>query len=77
MATPTPLTKRLGSKIRKARKGAELTQRDLAHKIGHTGEDAGSYISRVEQGRTQPRLTVLQKLAKVLGVSMGQLLGKA
>lgn len=77
MATPTPLTKRLGRKIRHARKEKELTQLDLAHKIGMKGGDAGAYISRVEQGRTQPRLTGLQKLAKVLGVPMESLLGKA
>ena len=75
MATPTTLTKKLGQKIRSARKQAKLTQRELAHKIGHKGEDAGAYISRIEKGFTQPRLDVLTKLAKVFGLPVERLLG--
>jgi transcriptional regulator with XRE-family HTH domain len=75
MAKPTTFTKKLGTKIRKARKAAGLTQLELAHRIGHTGEDAGAYISRVEKGSTQPRLDVLAKLAKVFDLSVEKLLG--
>lgn len=64
----------LGQNIRQARTKANLTQLALAHAIGYTGDDAGAYISRVENDGQAPRLDTLQRIADALGVAVCSLL---
>ncbi len=61
-------------KIRKnlkaARLKAELTQKDLAKKIGvHV-----NYYARVERGEEDPSLEVLKKLTKILKIKSSDIL---
>lgn len=58
--------------LRSAR--GELSQSQLAHKIGVKGKNAGSFISRLERKVFAPRLQTLLNLAKALGVTVEQLL---
>lgn len=64
----------LGLNIRDARKAKGLTQLALAHKIGYSGDDAGAYISRLENGQQEPQVRTLRRIADALGVAMGTLL---
>ena len=54
----------VGENIRKFRKKAHLTQKDLAHKAGL----ATITIQQYERGVREPRLETLFKIAKVLNV---------
>jgi transcriptional regulator with XRE-family HTH domain len=69
-ATPSPI----GLNIKEARERKDLTQLELAHKIGYQGDDAGAYISRLESGHQEPRLKTLQKIADALGMGVEKLL---
>lgn len=69
--TPPPT---IGEKILLLRTKAKLTQLQLAHAIGYTGDSAGAYISRLESNTQSPGLETLRKLAKALKVPVGQLI---
>lgn len=56
------LPKVLGRKIQKKRKQLELTQEDVAYKVGISR----AYMGYIEQGRNAPSLEILEKIAKVL-----------
>lgn len=71
---PNPQPSKLGQHLKTARMAIPLTQLQLAHKIGLKGRDAGAYISRLESGEQEPRLTRLQTLARVLRVPLEKLL---
>jgi DNA-binding XRE family transcriptional regulator len=60
------LPKVLGKKIQKRRKELELTQEDVAFKIGISR----AYMGYIEQGRYAPSLEVLEKIARVLKTSI-------
>jgi len=62
--------KLLGKKIQKRRKELELTQEDLAYKVGISR----AYVGYIEQGRNAPSLGILEKIARVLKVSINNLL---
>lgn len=64
----------IGPNIRKIREMRGLTQLQLAHKAGYTGEDAGALISKIETGNQTPWVETLEKIAAALGVGMGKLL---
>jgi len=66
----------LGSNIQRFRLLRKKTQLQLAHLIGYKGEDAGSYISRVESGDQEPRLSTLYRIAAALKVDLEQLTAK-
>jgi DNA-binding XRE family transcriptional regulator len=53
-----------GQIIEQARKEAHLTQTELAEKIGTNK----SYISRVETGRTEPKVSTFYRIASALGL---------
>jgi transcriptional regulator with XRE-family HTH domain len=74
MAKKTPPEKRIGPNIKRLREDAGITQLDLAHKLGFVGPEAGAYISRVESGLVEPRVSTLSRIAKALGASMDDLL---
>jgi len=52
-----------GQIIEMARKEAQMTQSELAEKIGTNK----SYISRVETGRTEPKVSTFYRIAAALG----------
>ena|SRR5579871_1775971 len=54
----------LGKRIEKYRENLQMSQRDLAKRIGKTG----SYISLLESGAKEPSLKTLYKLANILGL---------
>jgi putative transcriptional regulator len=64
MTTP----KQMGARIRKLR--GEMTQAELARKARITRE----YVNKLEAGRYSPTLAVLTRLARALGVPVGELL---
>jgi len=62
----------LGSKIKKARTEANLTQKDLAEQLSVTFQT----VSKWEGGVTEPDLATLRSLAKILGVSLEYLVSE-
>jgi len=62
----------LGNNIRKYRKFAGLRQIDLANATGY----CDSYIGQLENCRTTPSLEAIVAIAKVLNVTIDQLLVK-
>lgn len=58
----------MGEKLKAARKAANLSQVQLAEKVGCTQKD----IARWEAGR-EPKALTLKKLAQALGCSMDDL----
>lgn len=52
--------------IEEARKKAKMTQADLAEKIGTNK----SYISRVENGITEPKVSTFYRIASALGLNV-------
>lgn len=70
MARKSQKTKeRLGNKIQKIRKSLGYSQEELAHlvKISRT------HMGHIEQGRKSPSLEVMERIAKVLKVSLSEL----
>ena len=57
--------------LRDARVRANLTQHDAARRVGVAG---GERISRWELGTSEPRPSVLKRLAEVYGVGVDELL---
>ncbi|GHT33301.1 transcriptional regulator [Bacteroidia bacterium] len=55
-----------GQILEQARKDAGMTQSELAEKVGANK----SYISRVETGRTEPRVSTFYRIASALGLSV-------
>lgn len=56
-----------GQIIEEARKKANMTQAELAEKIGTNK----SYISRVETGKTEPKVSTFYRIASALGLNVG------
>lgn len=55
-----------GQIIENARKNAHLTQEELAQRVGANK----SYISRIENGKTEPKVTTFYRIAAALGLSV-------
>lgn len=60
---------RFGDAVRKARTTVGITQEELADKSGLDR----SYIGGVERGERNPTLTVIEKIAGGLGISLADL----
>ena len=61
---------RLGLNVRRLREAKGWSQEDYADRAGiHR-----TYVSDIERGRRNPTVTVVEKLAKPLGVRAGQLM---
>lgn len=56
----------LGKKIQKARNEKGMTQEELADKVGISR----AYMGYIEQGRNAPSLEVLNKIARILKISI-------
>ena len=63
------LPKLLGKRVQRFRKKTDMSQEDVAHKVGISR----AYMGYIEQGRNVPSLEVLQKIAKVLKVKLSDL----
>ena len=61
----------LGNRIKRSRKLLKLTQEEVAAKVGISPV----YMGYIEQGRNTPSLEVLEKIARVLKVKTGELVG--
>jgi DNA-binding XRE family transcriptional regulator len=55
-----------GQLIEDARKNAHLTQDELAKRVGSNK----SYISRIENGKTEPKVSTFYRIANALGLSV-------
>ena len=55
-----------GQIIEDARKRANITQEELAQRIGSNK----SYISRVEKGRTEPKVSTFYRIIAALGLTV-------
>lgn len=55
-----------GQIIENARKNARLTQEELAKRVGSNK----SYISRIENGKTEPKISTFYRIAAALGLSV-------
>lgn len=55
-----------GQLIEDARKKAHLTQDELAKRVGSNK----SYISRIENGKTEPKVSTFYRIAAALGLSV-------
>ena len=55
-----------GQIIEQARKDAKMTQEELADKIGADK----SYISRIENGKTEPKISTFYKIIEALGLKI-------
>lgn len=64
----------LGNRIRALRVKRGLSQSDLAQQAGVGGE---TVVSRYERGKRLPRIDHLMALARVLGVTVSDLVGDA
>src|SRR5512135_2957992 len=58
--------RQVGQRIQQARRAKSWTQEDLAH---HAGLDF-SYVNQLENGKRNPSLATLYKVATALGVSL-------
>lgn len=64
------ISTKLGQNLKKIRTQKEMSQGDIARNLC---VDRG-YISNIENGKKNPTLTTIDKLAKALGVSADELL---
>ncbi len=63
----------IGVALRAIRKERGLSQAELADKAGTTSVS----ISRIEQGHQDPTFTMLERLAKAMGISANSLVRRA
>ena len=63
-------SKRLGENLKKLRLKKKMSQGDISRKLGVDR----AYISSIENGRMNPTLTTLEKLAEAMGVNSSELL---
>ncbi len=61
---------KFGKRVRKFRLEEGLSQEELAHEA----DSNRTYISDVERGGRNPSIIVVERIAKALGKSMGDLL---
>ncbi|HEX7125044.1 MAG TPA: helix-turn-helix transcriptional regulator [Thermodesulfobacteriota bacterium] len=68
-----PAPRRFGARVRTLRLALGLSQEAL----GFRADLHRTYVSDIERGRRNPSLLQVLKLARALGVSVGQLVGEA
>ena len=62
--------KKLGENLKKIRMAKDITQIEIAKKLNVNR----SFVSNIENGKTNPTLSTITSLAKALGVSTNELL---
>ena len=65
----TDTHRKLGNRIRKLRKGRGLTQAALAERAGMDAK----YIGQIERAETNTTLTMLDRIARGLGITLSEL----
>lgn len=60
-----------GERLQKLREAKNLTQMDLAVQI----DTYPNYISRLENGKSEPGLIIIKSLAQALSVTVSELVG--
>jgi len=72
MLNPDTLStcKQVGNRIKKIREKLNLTQAQIADKVGIRFE----YLVRLEQGKANPSILIVQNIAKALNVKTPDLL---
>ncbi len=63
-------SKKLGINLKKLRTKKKMSQGDISRKLGVDR----AYISSIENGRMNPTLSTLEKLAEAIGVNSSELL---
>ncbi len=63
------VNKKLGQKLKKARKNSGITQEQLAEKVGMHYTS----ISRIETGDANPPVQTINKIAKALKIPLSEL----
>jgi len=63
-------SKKLGENLKRIRTKKDISQGDIARELG---VDRG-FISTIENGKTNPTLATISKLAKAVGVTTNELL---
>lgn len=63
-------SKKLGDNLKKIRVSKNIAQTELAETLGIDK----SFLSNIENGKTNPTLSTITSLAKALGVSANELL---
>lgn len=63
-------SKKLGKNLKKLRLKKKMSQGDISRKLGVDR----AYISSIENGRMNPTLSTLEKLAEAIGVNSSELL---
>ncbi len=58
-------SKKLGKNLKTIRTAKGITQGDISRKLGF----GRGYVSNIENGKTNPTLSTISKLAKALGIS--------
>lgn len=64
LLTMVDINKKLGKKMREIRKKKEMTQEELAYKA----ELDFSYINQIENGKRNPSMEAVKRIAQALGV---------
>ena len=73
MENEDAVNKRIGKNIAAFRKGANLTQAELAQKINYSDKS----VSKWESGNGAPDVYVLMSLAELFGVTVNDLVGES
>ena len=64
------ITKKFGKRVKALRLQKDMSQSDVAKKLGvHS-----TYISKIERGEQNMSIQGVEKLAKAIGVSVGELM---
>lgn len=63
-------SQKLGNNLKRIRKEKGISQGDIVRSLGMDR----AFISNIENGKTNPTLATIAKLAKALGVSVGELM---
>ncbi len=66
----TAESKKLGNNLKRIRTEKGISQGDIAREL----DVSRGFISNIENGKTNPTLATIAKLAKVVGVSADQLI---
>ena len=64
-----------GQRVKTARKNKGLTLEELANKMGYISENARSSVQKIETGKSDLPASKIRKLADILEVSAGYLMG--
>ncbi len=63
-------SKKLGDNLKRLRTEKGISQGDIAREL----DVSRSFISNIENGKTNPTLSTITKIAKAVGVSTGELM---